>query len=653
MSSKKSKYKSKQKNLNRKGQELKPELKLKIGDVVLCTRWWSDKSEFIGTPHVAVITSPDGDMDKDKEFKLLYFYRPEQTNYQESQKFFPQEVMISSKCAIQPKDCILSKGAVLSPSEFEKYTVANRDIPEDNVFVCMCKYEQTGAHASTFSMIEGLNEHVLRPTLKKRTIPVKIERVSVGELLVKKRKYVGKMEIVTVPDSMVPKHIKKKGGKSGKRKRTEPPPQEDSNNDVCKVCDDGGELYCCDGCPSAFHKECANIPVEDNDDPWYCSSCQKKPAVMKKKRRPAVLDNDDDEDENDDADDGSDEELADEAEDYFLSKRKTSKHKTSSKTLSGSLRNLTIPQINKVLGEEADVFAKDKEKLQEKNFQKTKDWPLYLTAGFNILCYGFGSKKSLLMDFTKEHLCNKTHVVVNGYFPSLHIKQILSGVIEAILGYQTTSRNVGDQLGSIKQLLQENPEEELYLVIHNIDGAMLRNEVAQDTLAKLVAMERIHLLASIDHINAPLLWDHGKLALFNWYWVPMTTFESYNVEVSYEGTLIGQSGIISLKGTEIVMHHLTKNHKKAFWIILQHQKQHGSEADYKGLSFADLFSMCKERFVAHDDSRLRGFLKEFSDHKLIMDRKVDGVEMIYIPGDDSVVSSLISMMEENFGTMNV
>ncbi|MBA0734744.1 hypothetical protein Gogos_018638, partial [Gossypium gossypioides] len=46
------------------------------------------------------------------------------------------------------------------------------------------------------------------------------------------------------------------------------------DNDVaCIICADGGNLLLCDGCPRAFHKECASLPTIPHGR-WYCKYCQ-------------------------------------------------------------------------------------------------------------------------------------------------------------------------------------------------------------------------------------------------------------------------------------------------------------------------------------------------------------------------------------------
>lgn len=43
---------------------------------------------------------------------------------------------------------------------------------------------------------------------------------------------------------------------------------------IIRVCKDGGELLCCDQCPSAYHTFCLNPPlVEVPDGDWKCPRC--------------------------------------------------------------------------------------------------------------------------------------------------------------------------------------------------------------------------------------------------------------------------------------------------------------------------------------------------------------------------------------------
>ncbi|XP_050933567.1 LOW QUALITY PROTEIN: transcription intermediary factor 1-alpha-like [Lates calcarifer] len=87
------------------------------------------------------------------------------------------------------------------------------------------------------------------------------------------------------PKASVPVPVPVSESKAGKDQRPQPTaqpesekraePEEDPNEDWCAVCQNGGELLCCDKCPKVFHLSC-HIPTlnESPSGEWFCSFCR-------------------------------------------------------------------------------------------------------------------------------------------------------------------------------------------------------------------------------------------------------------------------------------------------------------------------------------------------------------------------------------------
>ncbi|KAI1301466.1 Chromodomain-helicase-DNA-binding protein Mi-2 -like protein [Halotydeus destructor] len=60
------------------------------------------------------------------------------------------------------------------------------------------------------------------------------------------------------------------------------PGKDDNHMEFCRVCKDGGELLCCDSCPSSFHTYCLNPPLKYvPEGEWVCPRCSVEPLKGK------------------------------------------------------------------------------------------------------------------------------------------------------------------------------------------------------------------------------------------------------------------------------------------------------------------------------------------------------------------------------------
>ncbi|XP_077104672.1 origin recognition complex subunit 2-like isoform X3 [Siphateles boraxobius] len=330
-------------------------------------------------------------------------------------------------------------------------------------------------------------------------------------------------------------------------------------------------------------------------------------------------------------------------EEYFEA-HSSSKVLTSDRTL----QKLHTPQLDRetllrLLSENTPRYAEEIHQLNTKHEKNFDQWMMQMHMGFNIVIYGLGSKKLLLEKFCSSLLSDCDHVVVNGFFPSITLKAILNSITADVFQHEGSFRNPGDQVDFIAKALREDPSNHVFLIVNNIDGPMLRGDRTQHALGQLAALPNMHLLASIDHINAPLIWDQAKMSMFNWLWYETTTYLPYAEETSYENSLlVHQTGALALSSLTHVLRSLTPNARGIFRLLAEFQLENKDNPAYTGLSFQDFYQRCRESFLVNSDITLRTQLTEFRDHKLIRTKKgADGVEYLLIPVDNGTLTDFL------------
>ncbi|NXS60839.1 ORC2 protein, partial [Brachypteracias leptosomus] len=336
-------------------------------------------------------------------------------------------------------------------------------------------------------------------------------------------------------------------------------------------------------------------------------------------------------------------------QEYFEA-HSSSKVLTSDRTLQKlRKRRLNQQMLYELLKKSPLAYAAEIKELNQQHESLFSKWMLQFHLGFNIVLYGLGSKRDLLEKFRTSVLQDSVHLVVNGYFPSITVRSILNSITEDVLDHIGSFRSPLDQLEFIIKKFKEDPSLELYVLIHNLDSQMLRGERSQQILAQLSSLPSIYLIASIDHINAPLMWDQAKLSLYNWLWYETTTFSPYVEETSYENSLlVQQSGSLALSSLTHVLRSLTPNARGIFRLLAQYQLENKDNPSYSGLSFQDFYQQCREAFLVNSDLTLRAQLTEFRDHKLIRTKRgADGVEYLLIPVDDSTLTDFLEKEDED------
>ncbi|KAJ1961111.1 Origin recognition complex subunit 2, partial [Dipsacomyces acuminosporus] len=340
---------------------------------------------------------------------------------------------------------------------------------------------------------------------------------------------------------------------------------------------------------------------------------------------------------------------------YFQDLHTTKGSKTSDNTLS-KLPPLTQAECRGILSKVPIKHKDELELLEKLHRNQFRQWCFELACGFNLVFYGYGSKRRLINSFAAEVATDAPAAIVNGYFPALNFKHSLEKIVSEIIGFGDTSGSVADLASLIHGYFESGSRkvDKMYLVVHNIDGPCLRKH--QGALAVLAECKNIHMMASVDHIEAPLIWDSSMITKFNWTWHDLTTFEPYTVETSYENfasstTEIGPRGVLH------VLASLTENAKSIFRILAEHQiaesvMDEGEASGQKSgsrpaeMAYNSYFAACRDQFLVSSEMAFRSQLTEFRDHKVIQSRHAaDGTEFVHIPLDANTLGTILEGMD--------
>lgn len=343
-------------------------------------------------------------------------------------------------------------------------------------------------------------------------------------------------------------------------------------------------------------------------------------------------------------------------------------HKTKVKTSGNTMSQLVELEYEEYLRNVklCDLIQQTGQlKLWQMHRDMFPQWYYELLQGFNLCFYGVGSKRDLCLEFVQDFLLPRLDgvecCVVNGYNPEVSIKEVLSMTVPILLpNYKQhklpkNSRELVNYLSrtlpkSSRPFLDLTKPPKLILLVNNIDGKQLKEPLFQSVLGSLAEINSVWVIATMDNVNTPLIWDSSKIAKFKFVWHDLTTFKHYNTENSFKDVLsLGKSSkFAGSKGAKYVLSSLTANAKSLYRILLSHQLSIMEEdpdlikkPELRGtligslkyaLELKNLFQLCLEEFVASNEVSFRTMLHEFVEHKMCNLVKDDsGTEMVFIP----------------------
>ncbi|MDI1491677.1 MAG: Origin recognition complex subunit 2 [Ramalina farinacea] len=353
---------------------------------------------------------------------------------------------------------------------------------------------------------------------------------------------------------------------------------------------------------------------------------------------------------------------------YFWANR-PGRVKTSNNTLAG-ISLLSHEEYHDLAASYQDPHADAYRSLHKIHTRSFPQWRFELSEDFNICLYGYGSKRRLVTEFADylhDHETDPRIFVVNGYLPTLNLRNVLTTLATLVFDCKTHElpSNLGAQprdiiASIISHLTEHPPDDPIYLFINSLDATPLRRSPTPALLAQLASHPSIRVLATCDTPNFPLLWDVNLRDKYNWLFHDTTTFQSFaGVEIGSVvdefNELLGQSGrtVTGKGGASYVLKSLMENARSLYRVLLAEilaaadtgnlDEDRGSDDDdggegataggeLGGMERKALFQKVVEEFICSSEMGFTQLLNEFYDHDMLVDRKdADGTRVLGVP----------------------
>ncbi|KAI4135027.1 MAG: hypothetical protein LQ347_001031 [Umbilicaria vellea] len=346
--------------------------------------------------------------------------------------------------------------------------------------------------------------------------------------------------------------------------------------------------------------------------------------------------------------------------------------KTSNNTLS-NVSLLSHEEYHTQMAAYTDPHHAELTFLQDLHSRSFPQWLFELSQSFNICLYGWGSKRHLVNAFA-SYLYRQYPdspapkiLVVNGYTSTITPRTVLSTVASAFFDtlagkLPSAPTEIVDAI--LTHVQNQPPPQPLYILLNSLDATPLRR--SQGLLARLASSPHIHLLATCDTPNFPLLWDSAQRELFSWAFHDTTTFQTFDGAeimsvVDDVNELLGRTGrtVKGKEGVGFVLRSLPENARNLYRVLVAEvlagldegigggedagvsdEEDDGGEHGTRRMPLSEggaveyrvLYQKAVEEFICSSEMAFRTLLKEFHDHQMIVSRK-DGIgtEMLGVP----------------------